>query len=280
MVSPSTGDTLPYIVVEVPKGVAPEKYQPDGDGTGAPLLPPRPSAAPVATDVNAHKPQTEALKVVAAPTTQQIAEAAVIKPEASDEKESHFAKRFMGNMLVARLGRAGLQSVSSTVKLPLYLSPWGDNNPFMLPNLRKRDLALAGVMHFGADALIGSSLTAVETVVAHGASWTAEQSVDQGYDKLWAGPRPHEVKRTAGLTSVEVRIKHKLMGEAADLRFFESKEAASVLSCAKGWFCPYLYCSSRVSQLSRMKDFTVAEVMGPGLKGMLSFTRSGFLHAN
>ncbi|ETS78792.1 hypothetical protein PFICI_08645 [Pestalotiopsis fici W106-1] len=283
--SPSAGDPPPYILVEVPQGTAPERYvvsdEVNKPSLGLPALPTRPLSAPPAP-VPEEKPAagqyaasissvpgTGGNSTPTSPVPAQSPDGTngeVIVGEEEAEKSSHFAKRFMGNMLVARLGRAGVQSVSSTVKLPLYLSPWGDNNPFVLPNLRKRDLALAGVMHFGADALIGSSLTAVETVVAHGATWTAEQSVDQGYDKLRGGNRPHSVKRTAGLTSVEIRIKHKLIGEEAELRFFESKGTRNALSCAKGWFCPYLYCSSRVSQLSRLKDFTVAEVMGPGLK--------------
>lgn len=292
MQSPSAaGDPPPYIVVEVPQGTAPELYQVSDEVNkpplGLPSLPTRPRSAPPAP-VPEEKPVRQSLQhaesIAAVPGTGSASPGAgstppspalsahspgadsIVVTEEEAEKQSHWAKRFTGNMLVARLGRAGVQSVSSTVKLPLYLSPWGDNNPFVLPNLRKRDLALAGVMHFGADALIGSSLTAVETVVAHGASWTAEQSVDQGYDKLRGGNKPHSVKRTAGLTSVEVRIRHKLIGEEAELRFFESRDTKHVLNCDKGWFCPYLYCSSRVSQLSRKKDFTVAEVMGPGLK--------------
>lgn len=173
MESPSAADPPPYILVEVPQGTVPERYQLEDNKLGVPSLPPRPLSAPpapVAEHVPSDKQQAEAAHIVAAPVGQQTMETAATKNQEGDEKESHFAKRFMGNMLVARLGRAGVQSVSSTVKLPLYLSPWGDNNPFMLPNLRKRDLALAGVMHFGADALIGSSLTAVETVVQHGAS--------------------------------------------------------------------------------------------------------------
>ncbi|KAH6657584.1 hypothetical protein BKA67DRAFT_532785 [Truncatella angustata] len=267
MDSSPAGDPQPYVLVEVPQGVTPERYQDGANELALPTVPPRSLSAPPGP-VPERKPsahETGGLPLVAAVPSQQSPDG-LTSPGEETEKESHFAKRFMGNMLVARLGRAGVQSVTSTMKLPLYLSPWGDNNPFVLPNLRKRDLALAGVMHFGADALIGSSLTAVETVVQHGATWTAEQSMDQGYDKIRGGSRPHSVKRQAGLTSVEVRIKHKLIGEEATLRFFESRDTAHVLSCARGWFCPYLYCSSRVSQLSRMKDFTVVEVMGPGLK--------------
>ncbi|KAI0137503.1 hypothetical protein BJ170DRAFT_689819 [Xylariales sp. AK1849] len=246
------GDPPPYILVEVPQGDSPQRYQHDNKQLDPPSLPPRALSAPAAP-----VPQVEP----------SPGNAAASQPHQTEEleKESGFAKRFMGNMLVARLGRAGVQSVASTIKLPMCLSPWGDNNPFMLPNLRKRDLALAGVMHLGADALIGSSLTAFEQVAQHGASWTAEQAADQSLEK-YKGAKPHLVKRTAGITSVEIRIKHKLIGEQAELRMFEERDTSHVLSYAKGWFCPYLYCSGRAAQLSRMKDFTIAEVMGPGLK--------------
>jgi hypothetical protein len=225
----------PYITVEAPEGMLRE-HVPEKP-LGLPELPTSPPSAPSSP-----------------------------APEEEDEKQTGFGWRFVGNMLVTRLGRAGVQSVSSTVKLPLYLSPWGDNNPFVAPNLRKRDIALAGVAHFGADALLGSSLTAVESVAAHGASWTTEAAADHGYDKL-RGQRPHEITRRAGIVSVEVRIKHKLIGEEAEMRYFEERNTKNPLICAKGWFCPYLYCSSRILQLSRLKDFTMAEVTGPGLKG-------------
>ncbi|KAH8204514.1 hypothetical protein TruAng_001288 [Truncatella angustata] len=207
MDSSPAGDPQPYVLVEVPQGVTPERYQDGANELALPTVPPRSLSAPPGP-VPERKPSAHeigGLPLVAAVPSQQSPDG-LTSPGEETEKESHFAKRFMGNMLVARLGRAGVQSVTSTMKLPLYLSPWGDNNPFVLPNLRKRDLALAGVMHFGADALIGSSLTAVETVVQHGATWTAEQSMDQGYDKIRGGSRPHSVKRQAGLTSVESGI--------------------------------------------------------------------------
>ncbi|KAI0181217.1 hypothetical protein GGR52DRAFT_523305 [Hypoxylon sp. FL1284] len=181
-----------------------------------------------------------------------------------DEKKSGFGKRFVGNMLAVRVGRAGAQSVASTVKMPMYLSPWGDNNPWTLPNLRKRDLALAGFMHFGVDALLESSLVAVDAVAQHAGTMTAERGIDEGLDKA-RGKRPHAVTRRPGATTVEIRIAHKLIGEHAELRPFEERDAKHRTSCAKGWFCPYLYASSRAPQLSRSKDFAMMEFLGPGL---------------
>lgn len=269
-----TANPPPYVEVEIPHGTTPERYLDADNKLGLPTLPSRPLSAPPGP-VALEEPVPAPMGLPPPPMVQRAPSPGPDQKQAQegDEKESSFARRFVGNMLVTRLGRAGVQSVSSTVKLPLYLSPWGDNNPFVAPNLRKRDIALAGVAHFGADALLGSSLTAVESVAAHGASWSAEAAADHSFDYM-RGQRPHEVTRRAGLTSVEVRIKHKLIGEEAVLRFFEQRNTSHPLSCARGWFCPYLYCSSRVLQLSRLKDFTVAEVLGPGLKGKLHLSCS------
>lgn len=40
-----------------------------------------------------------------------------------DEKTSGRASRFVGNMLITRIGRASWQSLESTARLPFYLSP-------------------------------------------------------------------------------------------------------------------------------------------------------------
>ncbi|KAI1781289.1 hypothetical protein F4818DRAFT_34425 [Hypoxylon cercidicola] len=183
---------------------------------------------------------------------------------AEDEKKSGFGKRFIGNMLAVRVGRASVQSVASTVKMPVYLSAWGDNNPLTLPNLRKRDIALAGLMHFGVDALLESSLIAVDAIVQHAGTMTAERGIDEGLDKA-RGKKPHAVVHRPGVTNIEIHIRHKLIGEHAELRPFEERDTKHWTSCAKGWFCPYLYASSRAPQLPRSKDFTMMEFLGPGL---------------
>lgn len=61
---------------------------------------------------------------------------------AGDDVTEHWSKRFVGNTLAGRVVRASVKSVAATVQLPKYLSPWGDNNPVTLPNVRRRDAAL------------------------------------------------------------------------------------------------------------------------------------------
>ncbi|KKY35064.1 hypothetical protein UCDDA912_g05014 [Diaporthe ampelina] len=133
-----------------------------------------------------------------------------------DEKTSGFVTRFFGNMMIARIGRASWQSMESTARLPFYLSPWGDNTPFTLPNVRKRDLALAGVSHFGLDALGVSAVTVMEKAV----ETTAEQGVDEGLAKITGKyGKAHQVVRKIGVNSVTLKIRHKLIGEGAELVF-------------------------------------------------------------
>lgn len=179
-----------------------------------------------------------------------------------DEKTSNSLTRFFGNMMIARVGRASLQSMESTARLPFYLSPWGDNTPFTLPNVRKRDLALAGVSHFGLDALGVSAVTILEKAVEE----TAEQGVDEGLAKITGryGKR-HEVIRKIGVNSVTLKIRHKLFGEGAELVFQGVRSTDDWMGCAKGWFCPYLYASGREPEIPRRKDFVMARLLRPRL---------------
>lgn len=184
-----------------------------------------------------------------------------------DEKTSGRASRFVGNMLIARIGRASWQSLESTARLPFYLSPWGDNLPFTLPNLRKRDLALAGVAHFGLDALGASAVTVVQSAFTHAASATVEQTADEGLTKISGrlNKQSHVVQRRVGMDSLTLRIKHKLIGEAAELVFQGVQDTEDRMGCAKGWFCPYLYASGREPEIARSHDFSMAQLLRPRL---------------
>lgn len=183
-----------------------------------------------------------------------------------DEKTSSFASRFVGNMLISRIGRASWQSLESTARLPIYFSPWGDNIPFTLPNLRKRDLALAGLAHVGLDALASSTVTVVESAVSHAVSATVEQTVDEGMNKATGRySKPQKVVRKVGMDSLTLRIRHKLIGEAAQLVFRGQRDASDWLGCARAWFCPYLYASGREPEITRAKDFTMAQLLTPRL---------------
>lgn len=184
-----------------------------------------------------------------------------------DEKTSGRASRFVGNMLITRIGRASWQSLESTARLPFYLSPWGDNLPFTLPNLRKRDLALAGVAHFGLDALGASAVTVIESALTHAASATVEQTADEGLAKVSnrMNKPGHIVRRRVGMDSLTLRIKHKLIGEAAELVFQGVKDTEDRMGCAKGWFCPYLYASGREPEIARSQDWSMAQLLRPRL---------------
>src|SRR6187402_2535021 len=125
---------------------------------GVPTLPPRPSSAPPAHGGLEPQPPSllgEPSQTMGNINLQNISSNAISSPELNtdhlveDEKTSSRAARFVGNMLVSRVGRASWQTLESTARLPFYLSPWGDSTPFTLPNIRKRDVALAGVAHFG-----------------------------------------------------------------------------------------------------------------------------------
>lgn len=169
-------------------------------------------------------------------------------------------------MLVTRLARSGIQTVASTAQLPFYLSPWGDNNPVTLPNVRKRDVAFAGVAHFGVDALAPSAMEVLGGVTKHVAAWTTEAAADHGLQKMGGAKMPSVTRTGTGISTMEVRIRHKLIGEDAVITLAGEREASNYTACTKGWFCPYLYASGRAPRLDRKKDFSVAKFFGPGLK--------------
>ena len=73
--------------------------------------------------------------------------------------------------------------------------------------------------------------------------------------------------QTTNVNSLQVGIKHKLMGVDADLRFAGIYPARNTQDCAKGWFCPYLFASARTPQVPRANDFAVAQFFGPFVGG-------------
>lgn len=157
----------------------------------------------------------------------------------------------------------------------MYLSPWGDNNPVTLPNVRKRDAALAGGAYFGAAGLesLAPSVfeitgTAVDAVIQLAGKQVAEQVVDEGVDKV-KRKKPIKVVSTANIKSLEIRIKHKLMGRDAIIHLVGEYPVRHQLAYSKGWFCPYLYASGRSPALPRARDFAIAAFSSPGLRGEL-----------
>jgi len=98
----------------------------------------------------------------------------------------------------------------------MYLSPWGDNNPVALPNVRRRDAALAVVGHFGAEALGPSALELTGEVLKFGATQAAEQGADTAIHHVTPS-KVAAIKHGNGVRSTQVKIKHKLMGSNANL---------------------------------------------------------------
>ncbi|MCJ1465363.1 hypothetical protein MMC07_003981 [Pseudocyphellaria aurata] len=219
------------------------------------------------------------------PVSEYIPPGASSGTPAKDDLKSSKTKRFFGDTLVGRAARSSVSTVTSTVKLPASLSPWGDNNPVTLPNVRYRDAALFATFHviggplvdgvgnlvtdtFGADTFVsevvnsGAGFINGNTVVKYGVFQIVEQAIDKGVlEKVL--PEVEKTMRTTSAKSLQVAIKHKLMGVEADLRFVGAYPATSLTACDKGWFCPYLYASSREPVVSRAQDFAIAQFFGP-----------------
>lgn len=121
----------------------------------------------------------------------------------NDEKQTGKVQRFFGDTLVGRFARASVQTASSALKMPAALSPWGDNNPVTLPNVRYRDAALFTTFAFvgaplieGADGLVsdifgadsfvseivssGAGAVVGSTVLKYGVFQIVEQAIDKG----------------------------------------------------------------------------------------------------
>lgn len=85
-------------------------------------------------------------------------------------------------MLFVRAARSGFQSIASTAQLPFYLSPWGDNNPITLPNVRIRDIALLGLATIGMDALPPGLIELVGPIMNHAVIMTTKQAAHEGIE--------------------------------------------------------------------------------------------------
>lgn len=215
----------------------------------------------------------------------------------ADAQKSDSVKRFFGDTLVGRVARSSVQTATSITKLPKSLSPWGDNNPVTLPNVRYRDAVLFttfafvgaplvdGVADgitgaFGADSFIaeivnsGAGAIAASMIVKYGVFQIVEQAIDKGILEHML-PEEEKMLVTTNVKTLQVGIKHKLMGVDADVRFWGTYAARDQGECAKGWFCPYLFASARTPSVPRAEDFAVAQSFGPFLGGMLGIDISG-----
>jgi hypothetical protein len=206
-----------------------------------------------------------------------------------DDKQTGKVQRFFGDTLFGRVARASVQTATSALKMPASLSPWGDNNPVTLPNVRYRDAVLFTTFAFvgaplvdgisdgvtgafGADSFVseivssGAGVITGNTIIKYGVFQIVEQAIDKGIIEHML-PEEEKMLQTTNVKSLQVGIKHKLMGVDADLRFSGIYPAASTQACEKGWFCPYLFASARTPQIPRANDFSMCQFFGPFLNG-------------
>ena len=176
--------------------------------------------------------------------------------------------------------------------MPAVLSPWGDNNPVTLPNVRYRDAALFGtfaviggplvdgaadsvVNTFGADhfisEVVGSTAGFINgnTIVKYGVFQIVEQAIDKGVLEH-ALPEVEKTLVSTNAKTLTICLKHKLMGVEADIRLHGSYRSSNPAACDKGWFAPYLFASSRTPVIHRSQDFAMAQVFKPYLIGTYS----------
>lgn len=177
-------------------------------------------------------------------------------PESKDEKKTGKVQRFLGDTLIGRFARASVQTATSTLKMPAALSPWGDNNPVTLPNVRYRDAVLFTTFAvvgaplieaadgavsdlFGADSFVsdvvssGAGAVTGSTLLKYGIFQLVEQAIDKGILEHML-PEEQKLIVTTGLKSVQVAIKHKLMGVDADIRYWGVYPATDTVRCSKG----------------------------------------------
>jgi hypothetical protein len=206
-----------------------------------------------------------------------------------DEKQTGGVQRFFGDTLFGRVARSSVQTATSAMKMPSSLSPWGDNNPVTLPNVRYRDAVLfttfafvgtplvegisdgvAGA--FGADSFVseivnsGAGVILGSTIIKYSVFQIVEQAIDKGIIEHLL-PEEEKMLQTTNVKSLQVGIKHKLMGVDADLRFSGIYPSRDSQACEKGWFCPYLFASARTPSLPRANDFSICQFFGPFLGG-------------
>ncbi|KAF9692493.1 hypothetical protein EKO04_009431 [Ascochyta lentis] len=206
-----------------------------------------------------------------------------------DAQQTDKVKRFFGDTLFGRVARSSVSTATSFAKMPLSLSPWGDNNPVTLPNVRYRDAVLFTTFAFvggplvdgaadsitsafGVDSFVselvnsGAGAIAASTVLKYSVFQIVEQALDKGILEHML-PEEEKMLVTTEVKSLQVGVKHKLMGVDADLRFVGVQPARDSQAIEKGWFCPYLFASARTPSIPRANDFAIAQCFGPLLGG-------------
>ena len=127
---------------------------------------------------------------------------------------------------------------------------------------------------FGADHFVseivssGAGFINGNTIVKYGVFQIVEQAIDKGVLEHVL-PEVEKTMRTTTAKTLQVCIKHKLMGVEADIRMHGTYPSANSMACDKGWFAPYLFASSRTPVIKRSEDFAIAAFFKPYLQGTL-----------
>ena len=197
------------------------------------------------------------------------------------EPKSPWAKRAFGNMFEVRVCSAIGSSTTAAVKLHSTLSPWGDNNPFVLPSVKAGDL-LSCIIPFGFEIfeiLIDASLGGLGHCSMHirRHHQGEERPLIQDSIKAEADALAERITRERqvvlpalqGIKTIKVKVKHKLIGTKANISLVSErprpdKPERRLSSRGKGWFCPYLYCTGRKAHIRRAQDFSIGELRDPG----------------
>lgn len=125
---------------------------------------------------------------------------------------------------------------------------------------------------FGADSFIseivssGAGIINGSTIIKYSVFQIVEQAIDKGIIEHML-PEEEKMLQTTNVKSLQVGVKHKLMGVDADLRFTGIYPAGDSQACEKGWFCPYLFASARTPSIPRANDFSICQFFGPFLGG-------------
>ncbi len=229
---------------------------------------------------------------------QEVPPSILANQPGKDDEKTGSVTRFFGDTLVGRFTRSSVSTVTTTLKMPTILSPWGDNNPVTLPNVRYRDAVLTGTLAVigvplvdgVSDAVVGSfgADHFVSEVVSSGAGFiTGNTIVEQGVFEIVGqaidrGVLDHVLPETTTAKTLQVSIKHKLMGVEADIRMHGPYPTANYMACDKGWFAPYLYASGRTPVIKRSQDFAMAQFFKPYLGGTFPLPNGNpsYAHSN
>ena len=214
----------------------------------------------------------------------EVSEKAVPSKIKIPEPKSSRVKRAFGNMFEVRVCSAISSSTTATIKLHSTLSPWGDNNPLVIPAVKASDV-ISCFLPFGYDifdGLLDVSLDGLghclKLARRHNHHQAEAKALIQDKIKAEADSLAERITREEevvlpqpqGIKTIKMKVKHKLIGTTANISLVSErprpaeKAERRLSSHGKGWFCPYLYCTGRKAHIRRAQDFSIAGVKGPG----------------